>query len=90
MFALLPVVLIAVREVAMSVYRAVVAREGVSVPARKSAKLKTAVQDLAVGLAVLPGIGDDHASIARVVLWVAVVLTLYTGAEYWREARVVR
>lgn len=86
-FALLPVVLIAVREVAMSVYRAVVARDGVSVPARKSAKLKTAVQDLAVGLALVPGVGDDHVSIARAVLWVAVVLTLYTGAEYWREAR---
>jgi CDP-diacylglycerol--glycerol-3-phosphate 3-phosphatidyltransferase len=86
-FHLLPVLLIAAREVAMSVYRAVVARRGVSIPARRTAKVKTAVQDLAVGLAVLPGVGDDHPSIARAVLWVAVVLTLYTGWEYWREAR---
>jgi len=86
-FAFVPVALIAVREVAMSVYRAVVARRGVSIPARKTAKIKTAVQDLAVGLAVLPGIGDDHTSIATTVLWVAVVLTLYTGYEYWQEAR---
>lgn len=85
-FTALPVVLIAGREVAMSVYRAAVARRGVSIPARRTAKVKTAVQDTAVGLAVLPGVGD-HPSIARAVLWVAVALTLYTGYEYWREAK---
>jgi phosphatidylglycerophosphate synthase len=71
----------------MSIYRAVVARNGVSIPARKTAKVKTAVQDIAVGVALLPGIGDDHPSVARMLLWVAVVLTLYTGFEYWSEAR---
>jgi len=86
-FAMLPVVLILVREVAMTVYRAVVGSRGVSVPARRTAKWKTATQDLAVGLALLPGFGDDHPTIARTVLWVAVALTLYSGAEYWREAR---
>ena len=83
----LPVVLIAVREVAMSIYRAVVATRGVSVPARRSAKVKTFVQDLAVAFALLPGVGDDHPGVARAVLWVAVALTLWTGWEYWREAR---
>ena len=86
-FGWVPVALIAVREVAMSVYRAVAGREGVSIPASRTAKWKTAVQDLAVGLALLPGIGDDRPGVARVVLWVAVGLTLYTGAEYWRGAR---
>jgi CDP-diacylglycerol--glycerol-3-phosphate 3-phosphatidyltransferase len=86
-FAAVPVVLIAAREIAMSAYRAVVGRSGVSIPARRTAKFKTAVQDLAVGLAVLPGIGDDHPSVARITLWVAVALTLYTGYEYWNEAR---
>jgi CDP-diacylglycerol--glycerol-3-phosphate 3-phosphatidyltransferase len=86
-FGLVPVVLIGVREVAMSVYRSVVARAGISIPARRSAKIKTAVQDVAVGLALLPGIGDDHPSVARVVLWAAVALTLYTGAQYFQEGR---
>jgi CDP-diacylglycerol--glycerol-3-phosphate 3-phosphatidyltransferase len=86
-FGLVPVVLIGVREVAMSVYRSVVARGGVSIPARRSAKVKTAVQDLAVGLALVPGLGDDHASVARLVLWVAVALTLYTGVQYFQEGR---
>ena len=86
-FGWVPVALIAVREVAMSVYRAVVGTKGVSIPARRTAKWKTVVQDLAVGLALLPGVGDDHPGVARAVLWVAVALTLYTGAEYLRDAR---
>ena len=44
-----PVVVIAGREVAVSAYRSSVARHGVSVPARRLAKLKTASQDLAIG-----------------------------------------
>ena len=86
-FATVPVVVIAAREVAMSVYRAVVGRRGISIPARRTAKLKTAVQDVAVGLALLPGVGDDHPTVARAVLWVALALTVYTGYEYWNEAR---
>jgi CDP-diacylglycerol--glycerol-3-phosphate 3-phosphatidyltransferase len=87
-FALLPVALIAAREIAMSVYRAVAAgRSGVSIPASRSAKLKTVVQDFAVAFAILPGIGDHHPAVARTVLWAAVALTLYTGAEYMKDAR---
>jgi CDP-diacylglycerol--glycerol-3-phosphate 3-phosphatidyltransferase len=47
----LPVAIIAIREVAMSVYRSVVGRHGVSIPARNSAKVKTLLQDLAIGCA---------------------------------------
>jgi len=82
-----PVGLIAVREVAMSVYRSVVGTKGISVPARRSAKVKTFVQDLAVAFALLPGVGDDHPNFPRGVLWVAVALTLWTGYEYWRDGR---
>lgn len=86
-FRWLPVILIAVREVAMSIYRAAVGTQGVSIPARRSAKWKTVVQDLAVALALLPVIGDHHAGVARLVLWVAVALTLFTGGQYLRDAR---
>jgi CDP-diacylglycerol--glycerol-3-phosphate 3-phosphatidyltransferase len=86
-FSWLPVLLIGAREVAMSVYRAVAGRSGVSIPASRSAKLKTVVQDVAVALAICPGIGDDHLGAARVGLWVAVALTLYSGAEYLKDAR---
>jgi CDP-diacylglycerol--glycerol-3-phosphate 3-phosphatidyltransferase len=86
-FAWLPVLLIGAREVAMSVYRAVAGRSGVSIPASRSAKLKTVVQDIAVALAIWPGIGDEHLGVARAALWVAVGFTLYSGAEYLKDAR---
>ena len=53
-FGWLPVLLIAGREVAMSAYRAWMGRRGVSIPARSLAKVKTVVQDVAVGFALLP------------------------------------
>src|SRR3954462_12520393 len=47
----LPVAIIAVRELGLVLYRTSAGRHGVSIPARPSAKLKTLVQDLAVGAA---------------------------------------
>jgi len=81
-----PVVLIAVREVAMSVYRSVVGRRGVSVPARGSAKVKTLVQDAAVGLCLLPPAASARGAL-DVVMWVAAVLTLVTGVQYVVDGR---
>ena len=54
-----PVILIAIREVGMQVYRSWVGRRGVSIPARKSAKLKTFVQDWAVGDLHHPSAGQQ-------------------------------
>ncbi len=86
-FSWLPVVLIAIREVAMSTYRSLAARRGISIPARVTAKLKTLMQDVAVGLALLPPVGLHHLGVVRVLLWVAVALTLYTGIEYAVDGR---
>jgi CDP-diacylglycerol--glycerol-3-phosphate 3-phosphatidyltransferase len=87
----LPVALIAVREVALSAYRSYVGRRGVSVPARFQAKVKTWVQAIAVGLAIAPVSGDVYRGIMLTVLWVAVALTLVTGAQYlWDGRRVIR
>jgi CDP-diacylglycerol--glycerol-3-phosphate 3-phosphatidyltransferase len=82
-----PVGLIAGRELAMSVYRSYAARRGVSVPARFLAKVKTVTQEIAVGLAILPLVGDDHPRVAGALLWVAVVLTLVSGAQYLADGR---
>lgn len=86
-FSWLPVVLIAFREIAMSTYRAVVGRRGLSIPARRTAKLKTLLQDVVVGLALLPPVGLHHLALVRALLWVAVALTLYTGIEYALDSR---
>jgi CDP-diacylglycerol--glycerol-3-phosphate 3-phosphatidyltransferase len=85
--AWLPVALIAVREVAMSAFRSYAARRGVSIPARQTAKLKTAAQDLAVLLALLPPVGAHHEAVVTWTLWVAVGLTLFTGLEYLHDGR---
>ncbi|MGD1011131.1 MAG: CDP-alcohol phosphatidyltransferase family protein [Acidimicrobiales bacterium] len=83
----IPVALIAAREVAMTVFRSYAAKRGVSVPARKTAKRKTLLQDIVIGLAFLPPVGLHHANVVGWVLWVAVAVTLWTGYEYLRDSR---
>ncbi len=82
-----PVALIGARELAMSLYRARAGRGGVSVPARRSAKLKTLVQDLAVAAALAPAVQDDLPGLVAALLWLAVVLTLLTGWQYLTGAQ---
>jgi CDP-diacylglycerol---glycerol-3-phosphate 3-phosphatidyltransferase len=77
-----PVLLIAAREIGIQGLRSYWGRMGRAVPASGSAKVKTVVQDLAVGLALAPPIGDEHPEIAVATLWIAVVLTLVSGIQY--------
>jgi CDP-diacylglycerol---glycerol-3-phosphate 3-phosphatidyltransferase len=83
----LPVVLIGAREIVISAYRSAVARNGSSLPARPLAKLKTASQDLAVGLILLPPLGLHHLSVGRTVLWVSVGLAMVSGVQYLMDLR---
>jgi len=76
-----PVAVIAVREFGLVAYRSMLARRGVSVPATRGAKVKTWLQSLAVGAALLPSTAR-HPLFGRGLLWVAVVLTVVTGAQY--------
>lgn len=85
--AWVPVVLIAAREIAMSVFRSYAGRRGVSVPARNSAKLKTLLQDMVIGAAFWPAIGLHHKSAVNIALWAVAAITLYTGYEYLRDSR---
>lgn len=82
----LPVALIAIREVGISLYRSWVAKRGVSVPASYWAKVKTVVQEVAIGLALLP-LTAQLPYLAKAVLWVGVALALTTGAHYLIEGR---
>jgi CDP-diacylglycerol--glycerol-3-phosphate 3-phosphatidyltransferase len=84
----LPLALIALREVVISTYRAHAARQGVSVPARGWAKIKAVAQYVAVGLAVIPIDANAYRSVlVSGAVWLAVGLTLATGAEYLASAR---
>jgi len=84
--AWVPVALIAAREVSMLVYRAVVGRHGVSIPARPSAKVKTLVQGIAILLALAPPT-SHHPQLVSAALWLAVALTLLTGVQYFLDGR---
>jgi CDP-diacylglycerol--glycerol-3-phosphate 3-phosphatidyltransferase len=82
-----PVLIIAGREVTISVYRSVVGRNGISVPARPLAKCKTAAQDLAVGLILLPATGLHHPGIGQALLWISAALAVVSGAQYLLDSR---
>jgi CDP-diacylglycerol---glycerol-3-phosphate 3-phosphatidyltransferase len=82
----LPVVLITLREVGMQGYRSWVGRRGVSIPARNAAKLKTLVQDLAVGACIIPPLAHLH-GLQLTMIWLACALTIYTGVEYLIDGR---
>ncbi len=77
----IPVSLILLREVSMSAYRTIVARKGVSIPARPLAKIKTVTQDVATGLILLPVMKEHHLALV-VMLWIAVALTIISGIQY--------
>jgi CDP-diacylglycerol---glycerol-3-phosphate 3-phosphatidyltransferase len=81
----LPVMIMTLRELGISVFRSVYGRRGISLPARYSAKVKTVVQELAVGFALLPPAAEHAPWVADTVLWLAVVLTVVTGVSYVTE-----
>lgn len=82
-----PVAILGVREMAVSFYRSAVARNGVSVPARPLAKMKTAAQDLAVGFILLPSTGLHDRWVGETLLWASVALALVSGVQYLIDSR---
>jgi CDP-diacylglycerol--glycerol-3-phosphate 3-phosphatidyltransferase len=82
MFSIWPVVIIAVREVIVSVYRVVVGAKGVSVPASRIAKIKTLSQQISIGFALAPFSALDMTYAWKTTLWLAVSLTIISGTQY--------
>ena len=81
-----PVTVMAFRELGITAWRARWAGEGVSIPARRSAKYKTFVQGVALSMAVMPSL-EDVGAVLTVALWVAVAFTLLTGLQYLLDGR---
>ncbi|CAN5591451.1 CDP-diacylglycerol--glycerol-3-phosphate 3-phosphatidyltransferase [soil metagenome] len=73
-------VLILVRELGVTALRFAVLRNGV-IAASRGGKLKTLVQAVAIGLFILP-LAGIWLTVAWVVMALAIVLTVVTGAEY--------
>jgi CDP-diacylglycerol--glycerol-3-phosphate 3-phosphatidyltransferase len=86
-FGWLPVVLIGARELGISLYRTYWGRRGLAIPARRSAKVKTVVQELAVTAVICPPLAAHFPWLGETLLWAAVVLTLVSGAQYVLDGR---
>jgi CDP-diacylglycerol--glycerol-3-phosphate 3-phosphatidyltransferase len=86
-FPVLPVAIIATREVIISLYRTFAGAKGVSIPATPLAKAKTLFQQLAVGFALAPPTAVEGRWLWLTLLWVAVVLTVVSGVHYLLRAR---
>lgn len=88
------IVVILAREFAITGLRGVAASEGAVIPAGFSGKLKTVFQMLAIILLLLSLVLPDMnfiAIIANVILWIALILTVYSGVEYlWNGRRLLR
>ena len=91
---LVPALIILSREILVSGLREFLAGTRVSVPVTAVAKVKTAVQMVAIGAMILTPLADSYfsyvpaltyAAIAYGLLWIAAALTVYTGVIYFKN-----
>jgi cardiolipin synthase (CMP-forming) len=89
-----PALVILSREILVSGLREFLASVRVSVPVSRIAKMKTAMQMVAIGAMMLtplaevfaPGIpGETYSPAPISCLWIAAALTVYTGVIYFRN-----
>jgi cardiolipin synthase len=84
---LLPVGVILSREILVAGLREFLALRQLPMPVTYLAKVKTALQLVAVGVLLLPI--AELQGVGRVLLWLSSGVTLYTGLEYALQARVL-
>ena len=94
-YGVIAVLIIVLRELLVSGLREAVTAKGAALPVTGLAKWKTAAQLIAAGglLAAAPGgiAGEAFRPAASGFLWLAAVLTFWTGADYaLRAARLLR
>ena len=95
----LPAGLILFREFAVSALREVGAGKGIKLPVTVLAKWKTTLQLVAIGAEMIlaswaafnlpntPDVVGPATVIIHGLLWLAAIITLITGAQYWEAAR---
>jgi cardiolipin synthase len=86
-WTVLPAMVILCREILVSGLREFLAQVKVSVPVSRLAKWKTGVQIVALCFLLLGNVVDDFlpaGQIGSIGLWIAAILTLYTGYDYMR------
>ncbi len=83
-FSYAAVIIVAVREVGISVYRSFAVRHGISLPALKMGKYKAFFQFLAVGIVLFPPT-YDWATVHDIILWIAIALTVLSALDILRR-----
>ena len=87
-FEIIPALIILGREITVSGLREFLAQIKVSVPVSKIAKFKTALQLIALGILIL---SEGEIAVitvlffGKIALWIAALLTLYTGYDYLKS-----
>ena len=84
----IPALIILLREIAVSGLREYLAKIKVSVPVSRIAKIKTSIQLIALAFLILSESGITVIpiiSIGKLALWIAGLLTLYTGYDYLKS-----
>ena len=84
----IPALIILLREIAVSGLREYLAKIKVSVPVSRIAKIKTAIQLIALAFLILSESGITIVPIifiGKLALWTAGILTLYTGYDYLKS-----
>jgi len=87
-FEIIPALIILVREITVSGLREFLAEIKVSIPVSKIAKFKTVLQLIALGILILSEGGITILPIlmfGKIALWIAALLTLYTGYDYLKS-----
>lgn len=77
------VVIIVAREFAVSALRSLAASQNVVLAAGLSGKVKTIVQIVAISLLIISNQLGELKLLAPVALWVALLVTVYSGIEYF-------
>ena len=95
----LPAALILFREFTVSALREVAAGKGVRLPVTRLAKWKTTLQLVALTAELIvacwaafdlpadPAVQGPFTIFAHGLLWLAAIITIWTGAQYWEGAR---
>jgi CDP-diacylglycerol--glycerol-3-phosphate 3-phosphatidyltransferase len=83
-FSYAAVIIVAVREVGISVYRSFAVRHGISLPALKMGKYKAFFQFLAVGIVLFPPT-YEWATVHDIILWTAITLTVLSALDILRR-----
>ena len=87
-WTVLPALVILLREILVSGLREYLAEIRVGLPVSKLAKWKTSLQMISIGFLIIGDAGPTSIpalSIGEVCLWIAALLTIWTGYDYLRS-----